>query len=75
MRTATQAAFGAWVVLSIGWLATVAWVATVEPIDGSGPWVYTMTAVVPPGMLLAVGAALSWTARAFQRYASAIWSA
>jgi len=39
MRTATQAAFGAWVVLSIGWLAVVAWVAPVEPIDSSRPLV------------------------------------
>ena len=75
MRTATQAAWGAWVVLSIGWLVTVAWVATVEPIDSSWPWVYVMTAVVPPGILLAAGAVLSWTARTFQRYASGIWSA
>ena len=75
MRTATQAAVWTWVVLSIGWLAIVAWVATVEPIDGSGLRVYAMTAVVPPGMLLAAGAVLSWTARTVQRYASAIWSA
>ena len=75
MRTATQAAAWTWVVLSIGWLAIVTWVATVEPLDSSGPWVYAMTAVVPPGMLLAAGAVLSWAAHTFQRYASGIWSA
>ena len=68
MRTAAQAAVWTWIVLSIGWLAMVAWVAIMEPIDESVPWVYAMTAVVPPGSLLLVGAALTRTARAFQRH-------
>jgi hypothetical protein len=50
----------------------VAWVAIMEPLDESVPWVYAMTALVPPGSLLAVGAALIWTARAFHRYVSSI---
>ena len=45
----------------------VAWVAIIEPMDDATPWVYTMTAVVPPGSILAVGAALTLTARAFLR--------
>jgi len=70
MRTAAQAAVWTWIVLSIGWMAMVAWVAIVEPIDESSPWpAYAMTALVPPGALLAVGAALSWTARALQKNA------
>jgi hypothetical protein len=71
MRTAAQAAVWTWIVLSMGWLAMVAWVAIVEPVDESVPWVYAMTAVVPPGSLLVFGAALTWTARAFQKYISA----
>jgi hypothetical protein len=70
MRTAAQAAVWTWIVLSVGWMAMVAWAAIVEPIDESGPWAaYAMTALVPPGAVLAVGAALSWTARALQRNA------
>ena len=68
MRTAAQAAVWTWIILSVGWLAIVAWVAIVEPMDDPVPWVYAMTAIVPPGSLLAVGAALIWTGRAFHRY-------
>jgi hypothetical protein len=49
----------------------VAWAAIMEPIDESVPWVYAMTAVVPPGSLLLVGVALTRTARAFQRHINA----
>ena len=70
MRTAAQTAVWTWIILSVGWLAIVAWVAMMEPLDDSVPWVYAMTALVPPGSLLAVGAALVWTARAFHRYIS-----
>jgi bacteriorhodopsin len=72
MRIAGQAALWAWIVLAIGWLAAVTWVAFVESIEPSTHWVYAMTAVVPPGSVLAIGAALSWTARAFRRNASLI---
>ena len=67
VRTVAQAAVWTWIILSIGWLAMVAWVAIIEPMDDATPWVYTMTAVVPPGSILAVGAALTLTARAFLR--------
>ena len=70
MRTAAQAAVWTWIILSIGWLAMVAWVAVVEPLNESVPWAYAMTAVVPPGSLLAVGVALIWTAGALRRYIS-----
>jgi hypothetical protein len=50
----------------------VAWVAIMEPMDESVPWVYAMTAVVPLGSLLLVGAVLTGAARAFQRHISAI---
>ncbi len=68
MRTAAQTAVWTWIILSIGWLAIVAWVAIAEPLDDSLPLVYVMTAVVPPACLLAVGVALNWIARAFHRY-------
>ena len=67
MRTAAQAAVWTWIILSIGWLAVVVWVAIIEPMDHAAPWVYPMTAVVPPASLLVVGAALTWTARALLR--------
>ncbi len=70
MRTAAQTAVWTWIILATGWLAIVAWVAIMEPIDGSVPWVYAMTAIVPPGSLLALGAVLIWMARAFHRYIS-----
>jgi hypothetical protein len=70
MRTAAQTAVWTWIILSIGWLAIVAWVAMIEPMDDAVPWVYAMTALVPPGTVLAVGAMLVWTARAFHRYIS-----
>ena len=70
MRTAAQTAVWTWIILAVGWLAIVAWVAITEPIDGSVPWVYAMTAIVPPGSLLAFGAVLIWMARAFHRYIS-----
>jgi hypothetical protein len=70
MRTAAQAAVWSWIALAIGWVAVVAWVAIME-MDESVPLAaYAMTALVPPGCLLAVGAALSWTTRAFQRNVS-----
>jgi hypothetical protein len=59
-----------WIILSVGWLAMVAWAAIVEPMDEAAPWAYAMTAVVPPVSLLVVGAALSWTVRAIFRYLS-----
>jgi hypothetical protein len=65
MRTAAQTAVWTWIILSIGWLAIVVWVAAMEPLDDSVPWAYAMTAIVPPASLLAVGAVLVWTARAF----------
>src|SRR5262245_42073398 len=66
MRTAAQAAVWSWIALSIGWMAVVAWVALME-MDESVPLAaYAMTALMPPGCLLAFGAALSWTARASQ---------
>ena len=68
MRTAAQTVVWTWIILSIGWLAMVAWVAVIEPMDEAVPWVYAMTAVVPPASLLVVGAALTWTARALLRY-------
>lgn len=70
MRTAAQTAVWTWIILATGWLAIVVWVAITEPIDGSVPWVYAMTAIVPPGSLLAFGAVLIWMARAFHRYIS-----
>ena len=70
MRTAAQTAVWTWIILATGWLAIVGWVAIMEPIDDSVPWVYAMTAIVPPGSLLAVGAALLWMAQAFHRYIS-----
>src|SRR5262245_34928814 len=51
----------------VGWLAMVVWAAIIEPMDRAAPWVYPMTAVVPPASLLVVGAALTWTARALLR--------
>ena len=68
LRTAAQAVVWTWIFLSVGWLAMVAWVAIIEPMDEAVPWVYAMTAVVPPVSLLVVGAALTWTARALLRY-------
>jgi hypothetical protein len=68
MRTAAKGAVWTWIILSFGWLAMVAWVAIIEPMDEAVPWVYAMTAVVPPLSLLVVGAALTWTARALLRY-------
>ena len=70
MRTAAQTAVWTWIILSIGWLAIVAWVAMMEPMDGSVPWIYAMTAVVPPGSLLATGAVLIWAGRTFHSYIS-----
>ena len=71
MRIAGQAAFWTWIVLSVGWVAAVTWVVIMESLEPSTAWAYTMAAVVPPGILLAVGAALSWMARAFRRNALA----
>jgi hypothetical protein len=67
MRTTAQAAVWTWIILSIGWLAIVVWVAIIEPMDEAAPWVYAMTAVVPPTSLLVVGAVLTWTVRALLR--------
>ena len=70
MRTTAQAAVWTWITLSTGWLVMVVWVAIIEPMDEAVPWVYGMTAVVPPASLLVVGAALTWTVRALLRYLS-----
>jgi hypothetical protein len=70
MRTTAQTAMWTWIILSVAWLAMVAWVAMIEPMDEALPWVYAMTAVVPPLSLLAVGAALTWTAGTLLRYLS-----
>jgi hypothetical protein len=67
MRTAAQASIWTWIVLSVGWLAMVAWVAIMEPIDQSAPWAYVMTAVAPPVSLFAIGAVSIWAAKAFFR--------
>jgi hypothetical protein len=67
MRTAAQAVVWTWIILSIGWLVMVVWVAIIEPMDEASPWVYAMTAVVPPASLLVVGAALTWTVRVLLR--------
>jgi hypothetical protein len=48
-----------WIVLSVGWLAMVAWVAIVEPTDDAAPRAYAMTAVVPLASLLVIGVALT----------------
>lgn len=68
MRTAAQTAVWTWIIFATGWLAIVAWVAVIEPVGDSMPWVYAMTAVVPPGTVLAFGAALIWMVRAFHKY-------
>jgi hypothetical protein len=70
MRTAAQTAVWTWIILAAGWFAIVAWVAVMEPVGDSMPWVYAMTAIVPPGTLLAFGATLIWMVRAFHRYIS-----
>jgi hypothetical protein len=57
--TAAQAAVWSWIVLSVGWLAMVAWVAIVEPTDDAAPRAYAMTAVVPLASLLVIGVALT----------------
>ena len=75
MRTTAQAAVWTWIILSIGWLAMVVWVAIIEPMDEAAPWVYAVTAVVPPASLLVVGAALTWTVRALLRCLSPYFEA
>ena len=70
MRTAAQAAVWTWIILSVGWLAIVTWVAIIEPMDDGAPWVYAMTAAAPPASLFVAGAALTWTVRVFVRYLS-----
>jgi hypothetical protein len=67
MRTMAQAAVWTWIILSVGWLAMVAWVAIVEPMNDAALWAYAMTALVPPVSLLVFGAALTWTTRALFR--------
>lgn len=64
MRTVAQAAVWTWIILSLGWLAMVAWVAIIEPMDDAAPWAYATTALVPPASLLVIGVALTWTIRA-----------
>ncbi len=71
MGTMAQAAVWTWIILSVGWLAMVAWVAIIEPTNDAAPWAYAMTALVPPVSLLVLGAALTWTTRAlFRRLSS-----
>ena len=67
MRTTAQAAVWTWIILSVGWLAIVAWVAIIEPMDEGAPWVYAMTAAAPPVNLFIVGTALTWTVRVLLR--------
>ena len=67
MRTTAQAAVWTWIILSVGWLAIVTWVAIIEPNDEVAPWVYAMTAAAPPVSLFVVGAALTWTVRLLLR--------
>jgi hypothetical protein len=71
MRTAAQAAVWSWIAFAMGWMPVVAWVAIMEMDESVTLVAYAMTALVPPGCcLLAVGAALSWMTRAFQRNSS-----
>jgi hypothetical protein len=67
MRTAAQTAVLTWIILSVGWLAIVTWVAIIEPMDEAAPWVYAMTAAAPPVSLFVVGAVLTWAVRLLLR--------